>query len=364
MLYLNWFPMKRSFYIFTPGRLKRKENTIYFLPYKDFEFNSNEYIDDELLFNDFDLDETDNKNKIVLPINEIDAFYIMTDVTLNSKFIYFCTQFNIPVHFFNFYGFYSGTFYPKEYLLSGKLLINQVKFYSNGSKRLNIAKLIVEGASYNIVKNLKYYNSRKVDLSSEISSIEQLMKDINSTFKIPELMGIEGNIRKIYYSTFDKIIGEEFSVLTRTFHPPNNPINALISFTNSLVYTAVISEIYRTQLNPTVSYLHEPGERRFSLALDIAEIFKPIFADRIIFKLLNNRQIQSNDFDSKFNGVYLKESARKLLVKEFDDKMKTIIKHKKIKKEVSYRRIIRLECYKLIKHLLEDTEYEPFKIWW
>lgn len=357
--------MKRIFYIFSPGQLKRKENTIFFIPFKDFEFNRDEFIDDELLFStESEMEEIDPKNKIVLPIKEIDAFYIMTEVTLNTKFIDFCTQYKIPIHFFNYYGFYSGTYYPREFLLSGKLLINQVQFYSNSSQRLKIAKSFVTGAIYNIIKNLKYYNSRKIDLSSEILLIEDLSKNVDGSTQISELMGIEGNARKIYYSTFEKILGKEFALLTRKFHPPSNPINALVSFANSLVYTTVLSEIYKTQLNPTISYLHEPGERRFSLALDIAEIFKPIFADRIIFKLLNNKQIQSSDFDSHFNGVYLKESGRRTVVQEFDEKMKTVIKHKKINKEVSYRRIIRLECYKLIKHLLENQEYEPFKIWW
>lgn len=357
--------MKRNFYIFTPGKLKRKDNTIFFVPFKEYEYNENEYIDDELLIStDSDLDETDSKNKIVLPINEIETFNVMTEISFNTKFIDFCTQNNIPIHFFNYYGFYSGTFYPREYLLSGKLLVNQVKFYSNSAKRLQIAKSFVEGAVYNIIKNLKYYNNRKVDLSSEINEIERLSNNIKDIQQVDELMGLEGNIRKIYYSTFEKIIGKEFALLTRKFHPPSNPINALISFTNSLVYTSVLSEIYKTQLNPTISYLHEPGERRFSLALDIAEIFKPIFSDRIIFKLINNKQIQTNDFETKFNGVYLKENGRKEIVKEFDEKMKTVIKHKTINKEVSYRRIIRLECYKLIKHILGDQIYEPFKIWW
>ena len=65
-------------------------------------------------------------------------------------------------------------------------------------------------------------------------------------------------------------------------------IRTLVSYVNTLVYTKVLSAIYNTQLNPTVSYLHEPGSRRFSLSLDIAEIFKPIIGDRLIFSLLNN----------------------------------------------------------------------------
>jgi CRISP-associated protein Cas1 len=63
--------------------------------------------------------------------------------------------------------------------------------------------------------------------------------------------------------------------------PPDNILNALISFGNSLVYAAVLGQIYRTQPNPTLSFLHEPGVRRFSLSLDLAEIFKPLLTDRI-----------------------------------------------------------------------------------
>ncbi len=357
--------MKRFYYIFTPGKLRRKDNTVFFAPFKNVEPEEDENLQNDILLSiDSDIDEVVPANKIVIPIVDIDSFFIMTESSFNTKFLEFCTQNNIPIHFFNRYGYYTGSFYPREYLLSGKLLIQQVKHYSSKEKRLKIAKLIIEAAVFNIVKNLKYYNNREIDLQSEIDTIESLALSINEQPGIQELMGIEGNVRKIYYSTFEKIIGEEYALIARKYNPPSNPINALISYTNSLVYTAVLSEIYRTQLNPTISYLHEPGERRFSLALDIAEIFKPIFADRIIFKLLNNKQIQTKDFESHLNGSYLKESGRKTVVQEFDTKLKTVIKHRKLSREVSYRRIIRLECYKLIKHIMGDSEYEPFKIWW
>jgi len=89
-------------------------------------------------------------------------------------------------------------------------------------------------------------------------------------------------------------------------------INSLISFVNSLIYTTVLSEIYKTQLNPTISYLHEPGVKRFSLCLDIAEIFKPLIGDRMIFSLLNKNQITEDDFEEDSNYLYLKESAKSI----------------------------------------------------
>jgi len=141
-------------------------------------------------------------------------------------------------------------------------------------------------------------------------------------------------------------------------------MNALISFCNSLVYSLVIKEIYKTQLNPTISYLHEPSYRRFSLALDVSEIFKPIYADRMIFDLLNNNMITQKHFDKDLNYCYLKDDGRKIVVKNFDDRINTTIMHKKLKRKVSYQKLVRLELYKLIKHMLGEEQYQALRMWW
>src|SRR5205823_1423769 len=103
------------------------------------------------------------------------------------------------------------------------------------------------------------------------------------------IMGVEGRSRDTYYSSFSSFLREGFEFDKRTKMPPQNMLNCLISFGNSLMYASILTEIYHTQLTPTVSYLHEPGERRYSLALDISEVFKPIIVDRVIFNLINNR---------------------------------------------------------------------------
>ena len=131
-----------------------------------------------------------------------------------------------------------------------------------------------------------------------------------------------------------------------------------------MLYTVALSEIYKTTLSPYISYLHEPGERRFSLSLDITEIFKPLIVDRMIFSLLNKNQITEKDFEKESNFTYLKESGRKKFVQEFDKRMQQTIQHKKLNRHVSYRYMLRLECYKLIKHITGEAEYEGFKMWW
>lgn len=366
--------MRRNYYIFSSGKLIRKQNTLYFEPGESAEPEVETPVEDDLEIED-DSISSDEANEIEnyepkklprkpLPVEDIESIYCFSELRFNTKFLNFLAQANITLHLFNYYGYYSASFYPREPFVSGKLLVKQVESYTSGQKRIDIAKRFVKGAAQNIKKNLQYYNNRGKDMSPFLPQIDELFEKIDKTNDVQELMGIEGNIRSIYYITWALIIDDPIDFNKRQKRPPSNPINALISFGNSLVYTSVLSEIYKTQLNPLISYLHEPGERRFSLALDIAEIFKPLLADRIIFSLLNKKQLQEKHFDKEVNHCYLNETGRKIYLKEFDEKLKTTIKHRDLKKSVSYRHLIRLECYKLIKHLLGEKEYQPFKIWW
>lgn len=338
MLCLKGGKVKQSYYLYKSGRLQRKDNTL------------------EIVYKD--------ATKKVIPVERVDDIYVMTEFDFNTSLLNFLSQFGINVHFFNYYGFYTGTYYPKEALVSGKLLIKQVQSYENNEKRLKIAQAFIEAASYNIYRNLTYYNNRGKDLSGYMKEIEFLRKQIGLTKNVEELMGVEGNIRKLYYDTWNIIINQDIAFEKRVKNPPDNAINSLISYVNTIIYTRVLSEIYKTQLNPRISYLHEPSERRFSLCLDIAEIFKPIIGDRLIFSMLNKKQITEKDFENGLNFLYIKENARKEITKQIDLRLQTTIKHKTLGREVSYEYLMRLEIYKIIKALLEDTEYEGFKMWW
>lgn len=302
-----------------------------------------------------------------IPIEDVEAFYLFGEIDLNTKFLNFVARHRVPLHLFNYYGFYSGTFYPREEINSGYLLVRQVEHYGQAKQRLTLARQLVEGASFNILKNLRYYGSpsRGRDLSGVITAIEAQRGQIKTAKDIPTLMGIEGQIRQLYYDAWPLILTPSWAEFTRRVkRPPDNPINALISFGNSLCYTLALGEIYRTPLSPLISFLHEPGERRYSLALDIAEIFKPILCDRLIFKLVNNGELRPQHFDERLNFCYLKENGRKLFLQVWDERLKQTIEHRNLGRKVSYRRLVRLECYRLKKHLLGMEPYEPFKIWW
>lgn len=330
--------MSESYYLFSNGVLSRKDNVI------RLKKSTGEYKD--------------------LKIELTRDIYIFGEVNLNTKCIDYLGQKGILVHFYNYYGFYVGSFCPKDTKVSGSLLVKQVETYLDTKKKTKIAIEFIRGAAHNILRNLKYYNSREKQLEDYILKIEYLKQQLEKCNDEREVMGVEGNIRKIYYESWQKIFNKDIEFEKRVKRPPDNMINTLISFINTLVYTQTLSEIYKTQLNPTISYLHSPGEKRFSLCLDISEIFKPLIVDRMIFSLINKNIITEDDFDYDSNFCYLKEKARKKILQIFDERMKQTIKHRDLNRSVSYRHLIRLECYKLIKNIIENKEYESFKMWW
>ncbi|MEZ4963020.1 MAG: type I-B CRISPR-associated endonuclease Cas1b [Saprospiraceae bacterium] len=337
--------MKKSYYLFNPGRMSRTDNTLRFDP--------------------VDADGKGLPPKY-LPIEGIDNLYVFGSVDANSALYNFLGKAGVSVHFFDYYEHYTGSFYPKEYLLAGKMQINQTKAYLDHKKRMAIAVALVEGASFNMLKNLRYYDNRGRSLERQIADIERYREGLSGAKDVPELMGLEGNCRSTYYDAFGDIIAASgFELGGRVKNPPSNEVNALISFGNTLCYTVALDAIYHTQLNPTISYLHEPGVRRFSLALDLAEVFKPILVDRTIFSVLNKKMLKASDFDFSMKGCLLKDPGRKTFLAAFEEKLNETIKHRTLNRTVSYRYLLRLECYKLSKYVMGvEGAYKPFKIWW
>ncbi|HIS55981.1 MAG: type I-B CRISPR-associated endonuclease Cas1b [Lachnospiraceae bacterium] len=304
-----------------------------------------------------------NGKNVYLPIENTKELYCLNEVSINSKLLDFLSSNHVVVHFFNYYGGYSGTFYPRDQYQSGKLLIKQV--LAQREKRMPVAKAIVQGIGINIAEVLYHYF--KHGKSEVKGTIDWLRKDflikVEKAETITELMAHEGEAWIQFYGTFRHFLPEEFLINKRVKRPPDNPMNAVISFGNTLLYTKTISAIYRTHLDQRISFLHEPAERRFSLSLDISEVFKPVIVYRTIFDLINNRRLQvEKHFEKKVNYCLLNEEGRKRFIEAFENRLESVFMHPKLKRKVSYRTAIKLDCYKLIQFILEDKEFHPFSL--
>ena len=327
--------MKKTYYLFNPGRLERRANSLCFLA------------------------KGAEKAKY-LPVEGVEQLYVFGSLDANSELYNFLGQKQISVHFFDYYEHYRGSFQPKDYLLAGQSQIAQTAIYLNKRKRLYVAKQFLEGGSFNMLANLKYYQRRGLALTTLIEQMESYRLALNEQETISSLMGIEGNFRQEYYRAFELII-QDFSMRGRAKQPPGNEVNALMSFCNMLLYTAILDQIYHSQLNPTISYLHEPGVRRYSLALDISEVFKPVLVDRLMFSLFNKKQLQKGHFRWLEQACFLNEKGKKVVLAAWDKRLQETVMHPTLGRKVSYKQLLRQEAYKLMKYILGINEvYKPY----
>ena len=330
--------MQKTLYLFHSGRLKRKGNTVCV--------------------------KTDERTRY-FPITSVRDIFVFGEVDVNKKFLEFAHENEVILHFFGYHGHYVGSYYPREHYNSGYMTLKQAEYYIDYQKRLELACQLVSGALTNILQVLRYYLNRGKLVEKQIQAVTNLSEKCKAPSSIEELMAFEGNARSHYYQSFNQIISrKDFQYRSRSKRPPEDPLNAVISFGNTLVYMKVLTEIYKTHLDPRIGFLHATNFRRFTLNLDMAEIFKPILADRVLFGLIGKRMLDKNNFESHSGATLLKEQGRKLYVQEFEEKLMSTFYHRRLKRHVSYQTLIRMELYKLQKHLMGEQVYQPFISRW
>lgn len=299
-----------------------------------------------------------------LPSETTDEIVVFGDVEMNKGLLELLTDKGIIMHIFGCYGRYEGTYYPQRATNSGPLVIAQAGHWLDEDKRHELARLFVTGAIQNMISVADYYRRRRDDaqISGIVDGLRHLEAAARSVPDAASLLGEEGSARSCYYGLFDRVADQNgFRLGKRSRRPPRNFMNALISLLNSMCYTAVLSQIYKTRLDPRISYLHSPSDRRLSLNLDIAEIFKPLLVDRLIFKLVNRRIIRPEHFENAAGGIRMTRDGMKIVLGAWDERLNETVTHPDIEgRRVSWRHLMLMEVWKVQKHVLGKAEYSPY----
>ena len=310
--------------------------------------------DDNLYFDRYDEEENIAGTKI-LPINAIDEIYVLAKVDIDSYTLAFLAHNNILLHFFSAYGSFRGNFFPNtsnSVNKSGFVLLQQLRAFDDPLHRLYLAKEITRGHILNGENNCKRYKVA-FDVAPFISSLDGA-KTIN------EIMASEGAFKKNYYQAWNNIVKNQrsFKFTVRSKQPPTDKINSFISYINTRIYNVVLSEIYKTELDPRIGFLHEPNYRSLSLHLDIAEIFKPILGDNIIFTMLNKNEITADDFKTDSGRIrFTNEAIKKIELKIIQKMTEQITINNQ---QLTWRQVIRKEVNRIKKSVCETAEYQAF----
>lgn len=312
-------------------------------------------VDNSLLF------LLDDGGKIGIPVTSINIINIYSHIKLNSDLLFFLNKNNVTINFFEpFSGNFFGDFNYTNNKNNAKVLqLQYTKIYNN---RFYYIKKLYNNLINNFVEFLKYYQ-KNLNYGKEITKIIKELKtyqkeifDLKDELQI--IMLFEAKIWNSFYSSIDFIIGNSGFVFDkRTKRPPENEVNSLISFCNTKLYSLITNIMRETQLDPRVGFLHELNGNRYSLSLDLAESFKILFTFKFIVNLINNKKILKSHFQNNF---LLTQDGMSLLNQSYNNFLNETVFNEKLKRNISYKYFIKLECYKIIKHIFNDEEFDFF----
>ena len=208
---------------------------------------------------------------------------------------------------------------------------------------------------------IKYYNKKGIIFNEEIEKMTYLLNKLISAED--NFLIYEARIKKVYYSCFKMIIkNKDFLFEKRTVFPPKDEVNALLSYGYALLYSIIENDIHQSNLNISLPFIHGVSRHSGGLQYDIADIFKPVLVDRLIFRLINKHQITKDYFLKNMDYVLLNKSGVTLFIEEFELLLQNIIVNNG--KKISYRSIIKREVFKIEKSVKNGDNYHGFLMMW
>ena len=195
-----------------------------------------------------------------------------------------------------------------------------------------------------------------------LAEMQRLAGFVRSADSLQALLGIEGTAARIYFANFSGMLKTdlaEFDFHARNRRPPADPVNAVLSFLYSMLMRQVVTTLLAVGFDPYLGFYHQPRYGRPSLALDMAEEFRPIVADSVAITLFNNDELKPHDFVKRSGAVSLTQPGRRTVASGFERRMNQTIRHPLFSYSVSYRRILEVQARLLGRHLLGEIGAYP-----
>ena len=302
-----------------------------------------------------------------IPLREVERILVFGNVQLSTAVISSCLGLQIPVIFLSQLGEYKGHLWSAEIT---DLTVEAQQFARQHEPEFaqHMARAIVAGKLWNS-KIFLLRQNRKRQIPTVGQAIERLSQAIETlrnpalTLTLEQVRGYEGAGATQYFQSFKPLITNPgFDWLGRSFHPPTDPFNSLLSFGYTLLFNNVFSLLLAEGLNPYLGHLHGAERQKAYLAFDLMEEFRSPIVDSLVMRLVNQKIIRPTDFTwpKENQGVYLTGAARRVFLKRFEQRMTEKVSHPDIKEPVTYRRVIQLQVRRYKRSMLESQPYEAF----
>ena len=337
--------------------MKHFLNTLYILTPESYLFLHNETIGVKV----------GGTEKIRVPAHTIDSIYCFGNVTVSTPLIGFCGARGIHLVFLSEYGKFHGRVQGP---VSGNILLRRQQFAAleDPVQRTRLCKSILLGKLVNSKLFLQRQKREREDANGRIAdAIEALTdaaKDLREAVTIESMRGIEGAAAAAYFSALpDMLQGTTLSFSGRTRRPPEDPVNAVLSFLYTLLKNDVQSALEGVGLDPAAGFLHTLRPGRPALALDMMEELRAPICDRLAIALLNRKQITETSFEQLHAPVLLNEDGRKTILSAWQKRKQETIRHPFLEETVPVGLIPHVQAKLLARVLRGELDEYPPIVW-
>lgn len=304
-----------------------------------------------------------------LPIHNLESIVTFNYTGTSPALIKKCAEERVSLSFFQGDN-YCGRFVGQE---NGNVILRktQYRLSDNTKESLNIARNMILGKVHNeryVINRALRDHEMRIDGEKLRNASELLKKSmgyIKECLDLEKLRGFEGEAATVYFRVFDELIlqnKESFHFEGRNKRPPLDRVNALLSFSYSLLANECAGAAYSVGLDPYVGFLHRDRPGRKSLALDLMEELRSPVADRFVLTLINKHQVAEEDFfETENHAVIMTDSARKAVIQKWQEAKQEVVQHPFLKEKISVGLIPYAQAMLLARYLRGDLDaYPPY----
>lgn len=311
----------------------------------------------------------EKQTKLRVPLHNLDGIVCFGwDCCASASLMGACAEADVALSFHTPYGKFLAA---SQGFTSGNILLRRAQYRTadQAEATLSIARNIVSAKIANsrhvLLRAARDYGAkdaaRAAILLRACDELRRRIRYAHLATDLDSLRGIEGDAATYYFDAFPSMLGNTTLTLNgRNRRPPKDPVNALLSFLYNLLTHDCRSAAESCGLDAQCGFLHRDRPGRPSLALDLMEEFRPLFADRAALTLINRQQIQAKHFETKENeAVYLKEDARKTVLAHWQERKQTEVMHPLLEEKVTLGLLPHLQARLLARHLRGDLNAYP-----
>ncbi len=300
-----------------------------------------------------------------IPVHSISGIYCFGNMMISPQLMGFCGERGINLAFFNPYGRFLARI---QGLCSGNVLLRKAQYRMSEKHPLDIARNIVaakvQSSKQTLLRHLRNHGENE-SVKEQISPINRVIQRLKTASDLDMVRGLEGEAAARYFSVFNCLVvkgGDDFVFAGRNRRPPLDPINAMLSFVNSVVAQDISAALQGVGLDPQIGFLHKDRPGRDSLAQDLLEELRSFLVDRLVLTLINRQQIKVGDFTTEISGaVRLNDTSRKLILQSLQARKQDTILHPFLGEEVEIGLVPHIQALLLARHLRGDmSQYPPF----